>query len=223
MRSRKERGARAGSAQRHVENHWEFQPFNWPEACWGGELKVVLSSKDATQRQSLLGSWGGTTTADRLDWRRIVSSGLQSGWYRIVFATIKQINGGDDTLMLSLSGDTDQSIRCNYIVDATGLISSIKANPVLSDLAETYALPLNAQGRLEVDEHFELSALRNGGGRAFVAGVCALGSHYAPVDSFLGLQYAAAASLDALRLQVPPLSMSRSASAWWRWIREVPP
>jgi len=223
MRSPNERGSRAGLAQRRVQNHWEFQPFNWPEACWGGDLRAVLASVAPAKRQELLRDWGGTTTADRPDWRNIVSEGLRSGWYQIVFATIEQFSGNADSLSLSLSNGKNQNISCDYIIDATGLISSIHANPVLADLVETYALPLNIQGRLEVDSSFELSALRNGSGRAFVSGICTLGSHYAPVDSFLGLQYAAAASLDALGSRVPPLSMLTSMAAWWRWLRAEAP
>lgn len=42
MRSPKPTGNRFGKAQRVVKNHYEFQPFNWPKACWGGDLRVQL-------------------------------------------------------------------------------------------------------------------------------------------------------------------------------------
>ncbi len=42
MRSPKPQGNKFKLAQRSVENHYEFQPFNWPKACWGGELRVLL-------------------------------------------------------------------------------------------------------------------------------------------------------------------------------------
>ncbi len=223
MRGPKERGTRAGLAQRSVENHWEFQPFNWPEACWGGDLRAELSESTPAKRQELLGTWGGTTTADRADWRQIVAEGVRAGWYQIVFATVEHLSGDADGLSLSLAGGALQSVRCDAVIDATGLVSSIHANPVLADLTETYQLPLNVQGRFEIAPDFELPGMRNGEGRVFVAGVCTLGGHYAPVDSFLGLQYAAAASLDALSPSVPSLGPMSSLSAWWRWVRAVAP
>jgi len=42
MRSPKSQGNKFGRAQRVVENHYEFQPFNWPKACWGGDLLQLL-------------------------------------------------------------------------------------------------------------------------------------------------------------------------------------
>ncbi|MCB9743566.1 MAG: FHA domain-containing protein [Alphaproteobacteria bacterium] len=223
MRRPNTEGTRFGPARRRVEHHWEFQPFNWPEACWGGDLKRTLALADAERRQELLTTWGGTTTADRPDWRGIVRQGLRQGWYQIRIASVQDIEGDGEGLLLSLKDEEGTSkLRCDGIIDATGLVSGSQADPVLADLIETHELPLNAEGRLEVDPSFELRRLRNGAGRVFAAGVCTLGSHYAPVDSFLGLQFAATASLDALP-QVPRLSPARSVSAWRRWARGAPP
>ena len=71
MRSpkRANEGNRYGQAQRLVKNHWEFQPFNWPKACWGGDLRDFLEKASPEERKKLMKSWGGTTTADRKDWQ----------------------------------------------------------------------------------------------------------------------------------------------------------
>ncbi len=218
MRAPKDQGSQAGRAQRVTENHWEFQPFNWPEACWGGDLQRELIAASPVRRQELLGAWGGTTTADRPDWRRIVQNGVDQGWYRIVFGAVAHLDGDADGLRLRVAYEgTETPVRCDAVIDATGLVSSVRANPLLADLIDTYGLPRNPQGRLEVDETFELRALRNGDGRVFAAGVATLGSGYAPVDSFLGLQFSALASLEALSRRVPAMGPIRSFGAWTRW------
>jgi pSer/pThr/pTyr-binding forkhead associated (FHA) protein len=90
MRSPKSQGNKYGSAQRPVEHHYEFQPFNWPKACWGGDLREVLESADAEKRKELIADWGGTTTADRGDWKMIVDMGIQQGWYQIRFGKVEK-------------------------------------------------------------------------------------------------------------------------------------
>ncbi|MFT4625618.1 MAG: pSer/pThr/pTyr-binding forkhead associated (FHA) protein [Myxococcota bacterium] len=224
MRSPRVEGAQVGSAVRRVENHWEFQPFNWPEACWGGDLREVLERAPLDERQELLSTWGGTTTADRSDWKRIVRRGLRAGWYTISFGRAKSMTQGAADLEVEVDGaDGEYALTADFVIDATGLVSSLHANPVLADLVETYALPLNAQGRLELTDDFELGELAHGAGRFFAAGVCALGGGYAPVDSFLGLQYAASRSIGELGSRVPPLTPPRSVAAWWRWMRGAAP
>lgn len=224
MRSPREAGSSAGPAQRVTENHWEFQPFNWPEACWGGDLREELAVASPVRRQELLGAWGGTTTADRPDWRQIVREGVKQGWYRIVFGSVRALKGDPGGLNLEVVFEEEEDcVRCDAVIDATGLVSSVRANPVYDDLLDTYHLPRNPQGRLEVDDAFELGAMRNGQGRVFAAGVATLGSGYAPVDSFLGLQYSALASLEALRDRVVPLRPLPSLRAWSRWVSSSAP
>lgn len=59
MRSEVTKGKKFGVAQRRVENNFEFQPFNWPKACWGGELRVKLEGAKPEKRKNLLQEWGG--------------------------------------------------------------------------------------------------------------------------------------------------------------------
>jgi hypothetical protein len=115
----------------------------------------------------------------------------------------------------------------DYIIDATGLDSDIESSPLLKDLAGHYDLPRNSQRRLPVNPNFELATLRNDTGRVYAAGISTLGGPYAPVDSFLGLQYAALRSVDDLTRQKAPkvrrLNGVRSLVQWLRWAIGVKP
>ena len=212
---------------RLTEHHWQLQPFNFPKACFSGDYRVQFEQFSAEKRKELIGLWGGTTTADRQDWRDIVSGGLRSGWYEIRFGDVekvKRIDSGKLETYINVNGNLDEKTQfvTDFIIDCTGLNADIAKNPVLGDLIEMYRLPCNLMGKLDVSAEFEITALRNGAGRAFAAGVLTLGGPFGPVDSFLGLQYAAHRSIEFLtKHQRPPhlkrLSMPRSAAQWMRW------
>ncbi|MCS6814346.1 MAG: hypothetical protein NZ772_12380, partial [Cyanobacteria bacterium] len=235
MRSPKVRGNRFGNSQRPVRHHQEFQPFNWPKACWGGDLRVLLEKATPEQRQQLLTTWGGTTTADRRDWQRILQEGLRSGWYQIQFGDVETVtaellpDGRRQTLSIlrSHSDLPPQPLRADFIIDATGLDAKVTANPFLNDLVTHYNLPLNYLGRLTVANDFELTELRNQRGRVYAAGATTLGGPYAAVDSFLGLQYAALQSVTSLAAAhaagLHPLTWQRSLSQWWKWVLNQSP
>jgi pSer/pThr/pTyr-binding forkhead associated (FHA) protein len=224
MRTPNTQGNRAGEAKRHVENHWEFQPFNWPEACWGGDLERQLVHASDDARQQLIRSWGGTTTADRNDWRDIVNQGLKRGWYRIVFGTVQDIQQDSGRLTVQVVSPEEEaaSLTATYIIDATGLVASPQSNPFWADLIERYGLALNAAGRVAVTPQFRVEGLGRRGNGVYAAGVATLGGPYAPVDSFLGLQYAAQASLQRTA-GVPNFGPGRSIAGWLRWVKGVAP
>ena len=229
MRSPNGEGNSYNGTQREVKNHWEFQPFNWPKAAWGGDLRELLAEASPEESQSLYSQWGGTTTADRLDWRDMVEEGLQAGWYEIQFGDVDWVEqDGNGRLALNLQGkgniERETTLNADYIIDATGLDSSVRSNALLADLIDTYDLPLNNQGRFEVNPCFELEMMRQPtqhAGRIYASGVITLGSHYAPVDSFLGLQYAALQSVDDLtQISAPSvrhINGARSVTQWTRW------
>ncbi len=246
MRSPKAEGHQLGRAQRSVENHFEFQPFNWPKACWGGELKEWLEQATQKKRSQLLETWGGTTTANRKDWRDLVNQGLQQGWYRIIFGNVETVEPHphqQNILVVVQEQSLDAEIRLNadFIIDATGLDADVQASPLLKDLVTHYNLPLNPFGRLNVKSDFELAEMRSLAialktqvksraqlsqprirGRMYGTGAITLGNTYAPVDSFLGLQYAALRSVQSLaEIQAPgvePLSLIRSVKQWLKWM-----
>lgn len=226
MRSPNYAGNVYGMAQRTVNNHWEFQPFNWPKAAWGGDLREKLANAAGDVQQQLYSQWGGTTTADRLDWREMVEEGRQAGWYEIQFGMVDWVEESHNgRLSLNLQGggaiQRETVLEADFIIDATGLDSNVRSNGLLADLIDQYGLPLNNQGRLKVNACFELEEMRQENGRLYANGVMTLGGHYAPVDSFLGLQYAALQAVDDLKRNNAPMIRSingvRSLAQWTRW------
>jgi pSer/pThr/pTyr-binding forkhead associated (FHA) protein len=240
MRSQITEGNTYDLAQRFAAHDIEYQPFNWPKACWGGTLRRRLETADEDERLQLLGVWGGTTTADRADWDAIITEGKREGWYRPFFGNVDRIELRDNKVVSEL--ESSQGFReevrlvADYIVDCTGLIAELDANPVLRDLIDTYGLKRNkASGRgpeqrlsgLKVTNDFEIEGLRNGSGRAYAAGVMTLNGPYAAVDSFLGLQYAALRSVDDLSAKRAPgidaMGPVKSARQWLKWCRGEAP
>ncbi|MEP6514584.1 FHA domain-containing protein [Microcoleus vaginatus] len=236
MRSPKPQGNKFKLAERSVENHYEFQPFNWPKACWGGELRVLLEKAAPELRPQLLTDWGGTTTAQRSDWRRIVKEGLSQGWYQITFGEVERVERDSQNRTVTYIQEKELKgqikLEADFIIDATGLDAKVKTSPLLNDLVVQYNLPLNGLGRLSVNNDFEVPELRNssasnGEGRVYAAGAITLGGPYAPVDSFLGLQYAALRSVESLAAHrvagVRKLSVWRSFVQWLKWILNKSP
>jgi pSer/pThr/pTyr-binding forkhead associated (FHA) protein len=230
MRSPKPQGNKFGFSQRSVKHHYEFQPFNWPKACWGGELRAVLEKATPEQRKSLLADWGGTTTADRRDWQRIVDAGIKEGWYKIEFGEVERVERESDCVITYIQDKEFQGqtrLEANFIVDATGLDAQVTASPLLNDLVIHYNLPLNILGRLSVSNDFELVEMRNSQGRMYAAGAITLGGPYAAVDSFLGLQYIALRTTDAIAKTKAPklhrLNVITSPLQWLKWMGNQSP
>ncbi|ABA20445.1 FHA domain protein [Trichormus variabilis ATCC 29413] len=225
MRSPKPQGNTFQKATRLVKNHYEFQPFNWPKACWSGELRVMLEQATPEERKRLLTDWGGTTTADRQDWQRITEQGLREGWYQITFGEVLGVERDAQNRTITKiqeKGFGEMKLTADFIVDATGLDAKVQANPLLEDLVKQYNLPLNYLGRLTVTNDFEIAEMRHGKGQMYAAGAITLGGPYAAVDSFLGLQYAALVALDGLAAVRAPgvrrLNAVSSFSQWLKWV-----
>lgn len=225
MRSPKPQGNKYGQAQRKVVNHYELQPFNWPKANWGGELRRVLEAATPEQRKQLLADWGGTTTAERGDWQHIVEEGLSRGWYKIEFGEVKKVENENDKVVTYIEEKQfkgEVRLLADFVIDATGLDAHVAANPLLNDLVGCYQLPLNHLGRLCVSNEFELVEMRASRGRMYAAGAVTLGGPYAPVDSFLGLQYAALCCVDNLAFVRAPgvkkVNGFRSFVEWVKWV-----
>ncbi|BAZ32530.1 FHA domain protein [Cylindrospermum sp. NIES-4074] len=230
MRSPKPQGNKFQKATRLVKNHYEFQPFNWPKACWGGELRAMLEKATPEERKSLLADWGGTTTADRLDWQRITEQGLKEGWYQITFGEVLGVERDAQNRTITRiqeKGFGEMKLAADFIVDATGLDAKVDASPLLEDLVKHYNLPLNHLGRLVVANNFELVEMRNTKGQMYAAGAITLGGPYAAVDSFLGLQYAALVAVDGLAAVRAPgvkrLNTIGSFGQWLKWVLNQSP
>jgi pSer/pThr/pTyr-binding forkhead associated (FHA) protein len=230
MRSPKPQGNKFQKATRTVRNHYEFQPFNWPKACWGGELRVMLEKATPEERKGLLSDWGGTTTADRQDWQYMAEQGLREGWYKIEFGEVQKVERDAQNRTITYiqeKGFGQMTLDADFIVDATGLDAKVEASPLLEDLVKHYKLPLNYLGRLVVANNFELPEMRNGNGQMYASGAITLGGPYAAVDSFLGLQYSALVALDGLSaaraVGVHRLNVFSSFGQWLKWVLNQSP
>lgn len=223
MRSPKPMGQKFRNAQRSVENHLEFQPFNWPKACWGGDLRFELEKADPEQRKRLIADWGGTTTADRRDWQKIVNDGLNQGWYRIEFGEVKRVEKETEGIITYIQEKNvkgEVRLQADFIIDATGLDADVHASPLLKDLISHYQLPLNHLKRLDVSNNFELVKMRTTQGRMYAAGATTLGGPYAAVDSFLGLQYTALRVVDHLAAnRTPGLKHLNPIGSFFQWLK----
>ena len=229
MRKPNTKGNKFGLARRQVENHWEFQPFNWPKACWSGDLRAMLENASPERRYELLKIWGGTTTADRTDWREIIQEGLNQRWYNIEFGKVEKVERNSEGKPLSFIRTHKGllEVEADFIIDSTGLQAKPDANPLFKDLIEHYNLRLSPYGGLQVANDFEIKEMRNNRGRVYCCGVLTLGGPYAPVDSFLGLQYAAQRAADALVAARAPgiryLDGFGSLLQWIKWAMNKKP
>ncbi len=233
MRRPLSKGHKYGFAQRSVQSNWEFQPFNWPKACWGGDLREQLEQANPEKRQEFMKVWGGTTTADRRDWQQITQAGIREKWYKIKFGMVERVEKKGDRIQCiyqELEAGQPQGVvtrDVDFIIDATGLDAEVKSTPLLKDLVEHHQLPILENGRLAVANDFELVEMQNGSGRMYAAGAITLGGPYAAVDSFLGLQYSALSTVDSLTKHKAPqlryLKGLNSLSQWWKWINNQSP
>jgi pSer/pThr/pTyr-binding forkhead associated (FHA) protein len=232
LRSAKTEGNKYGLAERKVEHNYEFQPFNWPKSAWGGQYKAILETATPEQGQNLLADWGGVTTMNRPDWRKIISGGINKGWYQIVYGEVQQVipkpsQGGTITVVRESGVKGEINLESDFIIDATAVDAPIMASPLLNDLVRQYNLPVNHLGRLTVTTDFELAEMANQSGKIYASGSITLGNYYAPVDSFLGLQYAAFNIAQDLlsrnAIELKPLVLARSLIQWWKWLNNRSP
>ncbi len=232
MRAPIRSGHQHGDAWRKVEHYWEFNPLGWPKSCWGGTYLIKMEKADDQTRDQLINDWGGTTTAGRKDWRRILKTGLREGWYQIGFGNVKRLGriptGQVATLVQSgQPGQSENWLIADFIIDCTGLEQGLEYHTLLNDLVTHHQLGRNPKGRLKVANDFEVLGMRNGDGHVYAAGIMTLGGPHVAQDSFLGLQYAALRSVDALAaLRAPGVHRINglySFKQWMRWARGVHP
>jgi hypothetical protein len=207
---------------------FSYQPFNFPKAAFGGQLKQALEQRNPAARSELLKAMGGTSTARRGLWRNQIKEGLGGGWYRQLTGDIIGIEQGPDgALDVKIQGRNGALVRlrADFMIDATGLEDRIRVHGLVADLVDTVGARLNAVGRLDVEPTFELRSLRQEPGRVYASGAVTYGGQYGPVDSFLGLQYAALAICDDLaRLGFcGRIGVRDSVRQWWRWMRHRTP
>lgn len=241
MRFPKPQGNKFGWSQRKVINHNEFQPFNWPKGCWTGEQRAMLEKAGPEERIRLTTDWGGTTTAERKDWKRIIDEGLREGWYKIEFGEVEKVEREPNGLVTYIQAKQFKGqtrLETDFIIDSTGLTASVFETPLLKDMVDRYHLPLNPWKRFLVGKDFEIVDMQNPApeppkkrfalfrprrkvGRMYAAGIITLGGPNAAVDSFLGLQYVALVAVDSLAAKRGPglhrLNPISSLGQWLKW------
>lgn len=212
--------------RRKGSHGWAFQGFNYPKSCWGGQYKHNLERWPDDKRNKLWDDLGGTTTPHRKLWLNQLKKGRAEGWYREMVGTVDSVTPGDGTVISRVN--TKQGIfdvPANYVIDGTGLEADITEHRVLADLLQHGGAVRNPKGKLQVETYFEVRGTRSGVGKMYASGSATLGSYFAVVDSFLGLQYAAMRITDDLADEgfVPRIGVRRSVSQWRRWVRKTAP
>ena len=228
-RSRLVSGHRLGFATRPSGDDFEYQPFNWPKGCWGGELRVTIERAGDERRRELHEVLGGTTTADRALWRRIVRDGRHKGWYQPEYGMVREFRDRGGAVVAHVADGADQvrEIVADFVIDCTGMAAEPEKSPLLADLIHTYGVPKNGLGRIAVSNGFEVEAARHDDARLYACGAMTMGGPLASVDTFLGLQYTALRTahdmhgVDPAKIRV--LNGWFSVRQWSKWARGKAP
>ena len=214
--------------RRESANGFNYQGFNYPKAAWGGTLKKRLEGLAGQQRADLISAMGGTNTPHRKDWDQQLDRARAAGIYRAAVGVVESVEDqGARGVLTTIKTPDGQlaSLPADYIIDATGLEADLASSQLLGDLLQHTGAGRNPLNRLDVSGAFEVSGTRSGDGRLYASGSITLGGPYAPVDSFLGLQYVALQIIDDLAAQgfIRKLGSLRSVSQWLRWARGATP
>lgn len=204
-------------------NGFAYQGFNFAKAAWGGQMRVRLLKMPPEDRPAWISTIGGTNTAPRRSWKRQLDRGREQGFYKTHIGTVDEVLPGPENTIVTRVRSADGvllEIPSNFIIDATGLEANIREHRLLADLVENAGAGTNPLGRLDTSPSFEVRGTESPPGRMYASGSATVGSYYAPVDSFLGLQYAALQITDHLAglgfcRKIGPV---RSISQWWTWL-----
>ncbi|WP_432559490.1 hypothetical protein [Granulicoccus sp. GXG6511] len=213
--------------RREAKNGFQYQAFNYAKAAWGGQLKERLERLTGQERADFIKAMGGTNTPRRKEWDTQIERARASGAYRAAVGTVQSVERGQTGILTTIRTPDGSSapLEADYIIDATGLVADLKQSQLLADLLEHAGAGRNPMGRLDVSNHFEITGTRSEPGRMYASGSITLGGPFAPVDSFLGLQYVAQQISDDLVRQgfAPKFGPGRSIAQWWRWVKGVAP
>ncbi len=205
-----------------------YQAFNFPKAAWGGQTRAKLIGLDPDDRPDFLRATGGTNTAPRKSWKQQLERGKAGGWYRAHVGSVDEVTPAADNLTSTRIRSNDGSIleiAANFIIDATGLEAGVREHRLLADLLDHAGAETNPVGRLNATPQFALAGTESPPGRMYASGSITMGSYYAGVDSFLGLQYAALQIADDLARNGfgKRIRRLRSIRQWWKWARNKSP
>ncbi len=210
-------------SRRPGANGFAYQGFNFAKSAWGGQHRSQLLKLPREERPAFIKTIGGTNTAPRKSWKRQLEQGRREGFYQTWAGEVDDVQVGTDGVVVKLSGKgtAQLELTVDFIIDATGLEADIRTNRVLDDLMTHTDTRANPLGRLDVSPSFSIIGADSPPGRIYASGSSTLGGYYAPVDSFLGLQYAALQIADDLARQGfgERIGLARSISQWLKWVR----
>lgn len=213
--------------RRESKNGFSYQGFNYNKAAWGGQTKDKLERLTGPERADFIKAIGGTNTPHRKAWDDQLERARAGGYYQAAVGDVTGVDGTPAGIRTTIRTPDGQQVAldADYIIDATGLVADLTQSQLLADLLEYAGAGRNVMGRLDVSGAFEVTGTRNDPGRMYASGSITLGGPFAPVDSFLGLQYSAQQISDDLVRQgfAQRFGPGRSISQWWRWAQGVAP
>lgn len=203
---------------------YAYQAFNFPKAAWGGQIREALLKLPPEERPNFIRITGGTNTAPRKSWRDQLERGRRAGYYRSHVGSVDEVVPGERNMTVTRIRSADGSVlelEANFIIDATGLEAGVREHRLLADLLDHCGAQTNPAGRLDASQAFELTGTQSAPGKVYASGSITLGSLYTPVDSFLGLQYAALQIADDLAREgfAKRIGPVRSVRHWIKWMR----
>lgn len=202
---------------------FRHQAFDFPKAAFGGQLRDLTRGLPEDERIELIRELGATSTPYVQEWAEALQRGRREGWYDAVVGTVSSFQGRDQKVVstVALANGEAFGIPVDYVVDATGLDTSVDQHRLVSELVHHSGVTVNELGGLRVDHDCCVVGGESGDGLMFASGMTAQGGSLGPVDSFLGLQSAALSIGDVLATAGlgHRLTPMRSAAAWMRWMR----
>lgn len=214
--------------RRPASHGFVWQDFVYSKAAMGGQWKVKMERLDGQERVRFIKAIGGATTPNRKIWSLPMETGRREGWYSDRQGEVTEIvpaPGDKVAARVDTRDGTQYEIVADYMIDCTGFNLDMKEHRLVSDLYEHSGAGRNPLGRLDVEKSFEVRGTRIGSGRMYASGAPTLGSYYAPVDSFLGVQYAGLKIADDLATVGfgKKIGWWRSLTQWLRWARNKTP
>ncbi|HEX5116337.1 MAG TPA: hypothetical protein VFW65_14175 [Pseudonocardiaceae bacterium] len=217
------------TSRRRGEDGWSYQPFSFPKAAGGGQLRQRMLGMDAQQRADYIRTLGGTTSALRHTWQAQLRQAREAGYYRAYQGELRELtptaHGTVEARIDVATLPANTRIDVDFVIDCTGLRLSAEENPLLTDLLDTSSASCNPLGGLAVGEHYELSGVSEESGTIYASGGISRGGYLGPVDSFWGVTHAAVQICDDLARRgfCPRLGMIRSVVGWCKWLRGARP
>lgn len=214
--------------RRQGSHGFTWQGFVYSKAAMGGQWKFKLERLEGQERVRFIKAIGGTTTPNRKIWSRPMAIGRREGWYSNRQGEVQEVVPAPDdkiAVRVETRAGTEYEIIADYMIDCTGFNFEMKEHRLISDLYQHTGAGRNPLGRLDVEKSFEVRGGRIGSGRMYASGAITLGSYYAPVDSFLGVQYAGLQIARDLALVGfgKKIGVWRSLTQWLRWARNKTP